>query len=52
MSKRMAAPLATIEGLAALAEEAFLKTLARLEKANGGPYKPRNGKLPTGRPLR
>ena len=38
--------------LAALAEEALLKALARLEKENGGPFRHRNGKLPAGRPIR
>lgn len=38
--------------LASLAEEGLLKVLGRLEKESGGPYKPRNGKLPAGRPPR
>ncbi|MFH1567088.1 MAG: hypothetical protein ABIL09_03750 [Gemmatimonadota bacterium] len=38
--------------LAALTEEALLKALARLEKDNGGPFRPRSGKLPAGRPIR
>ena len=38
--------------LAGLAEDALLKTLGRLEKANGGTFKERDGKLPAGRPVR
>ena len=38
--------------LAGLREEAISKGLARLEKKNGGPFKERDGKLPTGRPIR
>ena len=38
--------------LAGLTEEAISKGLARLEKKNGAPFKERDGKLPTGRPIR
>ena len=38
--------------LAGLAEEALIKALRRLEKANGGTFKERNGQLPAGRPVR
>ena len=37
--------------LAGLAEDALLKALRRLEKANGGPFRARDGKLPAGRPV-
>jgi len=38
--------------LAGLTEDALLRSLARLEKQNGGPFKARNGRLPAGRPIR
>ena len=38
--------------LAGLAEDALLKALRRLEKANDGPFKERDGKLTAGRPVR
>ena len=37
--------------LRGLAEDALLKTLARREKENGGPFKERDGELRAGRPV-
>ena len=38
--------------LAGLTREALVKALGRLEKENGGTFKPRTGELPAGRPIR
>ena len=38
--------------LAGLTREALVKALGRLEKANGGAFKERNGQLKAGRPVR
>jgi hypothetical protein len=38
--------------LAGLAETAFLKTLEKLEKENGGPFDPRKEELKGGRPIK
>ena len=37
--------------LAGLAREALVKSLVRLEKENGGPFKERDGELRAGRPV-
>ena len=38
--------------LAGLAEEAFVEALEKLEKKNGGPFKPRTSELKGGRPMK